>query len=114
MGRKTPRLDNTFMGTVSFTHPPNLVYPPLADFRSFFQSVCVIGYCLFPLVLVSVVSIVVPSIYIRLPLCGVAFAWASWASLGFLSDSNLANRRALGVYPLFLFYFIIGWMILIS
>ncbi|KAG0363673.1 hypothetical protein BG005_009093 [Podila minutissima] len=81
---------------------------------SFFQSVCVIGYCLFPLVLVSVVSIVVPSIYIRLPLCGVAFAWASWASLGFLSDSNLANRRALGVYPLFLFYFIIGWMILIS
>ncbi|KAF9428104.1 hypothetical protein BGZ94_003373 [Podila epigama] len=81
---------------------------------SFFQSVCVIGYCLFPLVLVSVVSIVVPSIYIRLPLCAIAFAWASWASLGFLSDSNLANRRALGVYPLFLFYFIIGWMILIS
>ncbi|KAF8977967.1 hypothetical protein BGZ46_006978 [Entomortierella lignicola] len=81
---------------------------------SFFQSVCVIGYCLFPLVLVSVVSIVVPSIYIRLPLCGVAFAWASWASLGFLSDSNLANRRALGVYPLFLFYFVIAWMILIS
>ncbi|KAF9935261.1 hypothetical protein FBU30_004836 [Linnemannia zychae] len=45
---------------------------------------------------------------------GVAFAWASWASLGFLSDSNLANRRALGVYPLFLFYFVIAWMILIS
>ncbi|KAF9988418.1 hypothetical protein BGZ65_004730 [Modicella reniformis] len=81
---------------------------------SFFQSVCVIGYCLFPLVLVSVISIVVSSIYIRLPLCGVAFAWASWASLGFLSDSNLANRRALGVYPLFLFYFVISWMILIS
>ncbi|KAF9963517.1 hypothetical protein BGZ70_007370 [Mortierella alpina] len=81
---------------------------------SFFQSVCVIGYCLFPLVLVSVATIVVPSIYIRLPLCGVAFAWATWASIGFLSDSNLANRRALGVYPLFLFYFIIAWMILIS
>ncbi|KAF8928218.1 hypothetical protein BGZ58_009808 [Dissophora ornata] len=81
---------------------------------SFFQSVCVIGYCLFPLVLVSVVSIFVRSIYIRLPLSGIAFAWASWASLGFLSDSNLANRRALGVYPLFLFYFIIAWMILIS
>ncbi|KAK3819899.1 MAG: Yip1 domain-containing protein [Benniella sp.] len=81
---------------------------------SFFQSVCVIGYCLFPLVLVSVISIVLPNIYIRLPLCGVAFAWASWASLGFLSDSNLTNRRALGVYPLFLFYFVIAWMILIS
>ncbi|KAI1319096.1 hypothetical protein EDD11_004985 [Mortierella claussenii] len=81
---------------------------------SFFQSVCVIGYCLFPLVLVSVVSIFVGSLIIRLPLCVVAFGWASWASLGFLSDSNLANRRALGVYPLFLFYFIIAWMILIS
>jgi len=74
----------------------------------------VIGYCLFPLVLVSVISIVLSNIYIRLPLCGIAFAWASWASLGFLSDSNLANRRALGVYPLFLFYFVIAWMILIS
>ncbi|KAG0325183.1 hypothetical protein BGZ99_000960 [Dissophora globulifera] len=81
---------------------------------SFFQSVCVIGYCLFPLVLVSVASIFVHSIFIRLPLSVVAFGWASWASLGFLSDSNLANRRALGVYPLFLFYFIIAWMILIS
>ncbi|KAG0313884.1 hypothetical protein BGZ97_009810 [Linnemannia gamsii] len=81
---------------------------------SFFQSVCVIGYCLFPLVLVSVVSIFLSNIYIRLPLSGIAFAWASWASLGFLSDSNLANRRALGVYPLFLFYFVIAWMILIS
>ncbi|KAF9914626.1 hypothetical protein BX616_007902 [Lobosporangium transversale] len=81
---------------------------------SFFQSVCVIGYCLFPLVLVSVVSIFVGSLIIRLPLCIVAFGWAAWASLGFLSDSNLANRRALGVYPLFLFYFVIAWMILIS
>jgi hypothetical protein len=92
-----------------------LPYLPVINIhRSFFQSVCVIGYCLFPLVLVSVVSIVLSNIYIRLPLCGIAFAWASWASLGFLSDSNLANRRALGVYPLFLFYFVIAWMILIS
>lgn len=87
---------------------------PSSYYRSFFQSVCVIGYCLFPLVLVSIVSIFLSNLYIRLPLSGIAFAWASWASLGFLSDSNLANRRALGVYPLFLFYFVIAWMILIS
>ncbi|KAF9973720.1 hypothetical protein BGZ73_003020 [Actinomortierella ambigua] len=81
---------------------------------SFFQSVCVLGYCLFPLVIASVVTVFVPSMIVRGPCCLAAFGWASWASIGFLSHSNLANRRALAVYPLILFYFIIGWVILIS
>ncbi|KAG0235116.1 hypothetical protein BGW42_005766 [Actinomortierella wolfii] len=81
---------------------------------SFFQSVCVLGYCLFPLVIASVVTVFVSSMVVRGPCCLAAFGWSSWASIGFLSHSNLANRRALAVYPLILFYFIFGWMILIS
>ncbi|CAG8474559.1 15152_t:CDS:2 [Funneliformis caledonium] len=81
---------------------------------SFFQSVCVLGYCIFPLVLVAFVNIFVSKIYIRLPLVIIAFGWSSYASVNFLSASHLANRRALAVYPLFLFYFVIGWMVLIS
>jgi hypothetical protein len=36
------------------------------------------------------------------------------ASVSFLSASHLANRQALAVYPLFLFYSVIGWMVLIT
>lgn len=34
------------------------------------------------------------------------------ASTAFLADSQPPNRKALAVYPVFLFYFVISWMIL--
>ncbi|KAG9301161.1 hypothetical protein G9A89_012544 [Geosiphon pyriformis] len=76
---------------------------------SFFQSVCVLGYCIFPLVIAALITLFAERFFIRLPLVIVAFSWASYASVNFLSSSHLANRRALAVYPLFLFYFIIAW-----
>ncbi|CAG8690958.1 20990_t:CDS:2, partial [Gigaspora rosea] len=75
---------------------------------SFFQSVCVLGYCIFPLVIAAFIAIFVKKVYIRLPLVVLAFLWSSWASVNFLSSSHLSNRRLLAVYPLFLFYFAIG------
>ncbi|KAI8138455.1 Yip1 domain-containing protein [Fennellomyces sp. T-0311] len=83
---------------------------------SFFQSVCVLGYCLFPLVAAAVVAIFVDLIWVRLPLSIVSFFWSSYASVGFLSESkvHLRNRRALAVYPLCLFYLLISWLVLIS
>ncbi|KAI9342460.1 Yip1 domain-containing protein [Zopfochytrium polystomum] len=81
---------------------------------SVFQSVCVLGYCIFPLVLASIASLFLPSIILRAIFVAAAIGWSIVASLGFLSDVNLGNRRALAVYPMCLFYFVIGWMILIS
>ncbi|KAJ1563195.1 Yip1 member 6 [Cladochytrium tenue] len=77
---------------------------------SVFQSVCVLGYCIFPLVLASIVSLLVPSVIIRAAVVAVAIAWSVYASLGFLADVNLGNRRALAVYPMCLFYFVLGWL----
>ena len=34
------------------------------------------------------------------------------ASVKFLGDSQPTNRKALAVYPIGLFYFVIGWMII--
>ncbi|CAO3698812.1 unnamed protein product [Rhizopus microsporus] len=83
---------------------------------SFFQSVCVIGYCLFPIVASAIVAVFVKFIWIRLPIAIVSFAWSTYASVGFMSETqvHLQNRRALAVYPLFLFYFVITWLVLIS
>ncbi|TPX47306.1 hypothetical protein SeLEV6574_g02730 [Synchytrium endobioticum] len=81
---------------------------------SFYQSVCVLGYCIFPLVLASVVSLFVPYVVFRFVFVGAAFTWSTYASMGFLDNVSLNNRRVLAVYPIFLFYFIIAWMVLIS
>ncbi|OBZ84767.1 Protein YIPF6 [Choanephora cucurbitarum] len=83
---------------------------------SFFQSVCVIGYCIFPLVVVAIIGIFVEAVWFRVPASLVAFMWSTYASVGFLSESkaHLANRRALAVYPLFLFYLIIAWLVAVS
>lgn len=81
---------------------------------SFYQSVCVLGYCIFPLVLASIISLFVPYVIFRFIFVGIAFTWSTYASMGFLDNVSLNNRRVLAVYPIFLFYFIIAWMVLIS
>ncbi|KAJ9086705.1 hypothetical protein DSO57_1000963 [Entomophthora muscae] len=81
---------------------------------SFLQSVCILGYCLFPLVAASLLSVIFSFFWARISFSLLGFGWAVYASIGFLSDSSLPNRKALAVYPIFLFYFFISWVILIS
>ncbi|KAJ3090298.1 Yip1 member 6 [Quaeritorhiza haematococci] len=45
---------------------------------SFFQSVCVLGYCIFPLVIASMVSLFIPSVVVRACVCSAAFAWSTY------------------------------------
>ncbi|XP_072170867.1 protein YIPF6-like [Diadema setosum] len=87
---------------------------------SFFQSVCVLGYCLFPLVISLIICrlLMIPSGHvtllfaIRIILVILAFLWSTLASLAFLADSQAPHRKALAVFPICLFYFVIGWMII--
>lgn len=86
---------------------------------SFFQSLCVLGYCIMPLtVAMAVCRIVlvgssgVVSFAVRLAVVTLSFGWSTFASTAFLADSQPPNRKALVVYPVFLFYFVIGWIIL--
>lgn len=52
------------------------------------------------------------SFAVRLTVVIASFAWSTFASTAFLADSQPPNRKGLVVYPVFLFYFVIGWMIL--
>jgi len=87
---------------------------------SFFQSVCVLGYCLLPLAVSLLVCRIIlfadHQTTILLILRGlvvlIGFAWATFASMQFLGDCQPPNRKALAVYPMFLFYFVIGWMVI--
>lgn len=81
---------------------------------SFFQSVCVLGYCIFPLNIASIICLLGGPIVWRVIVVSVCFFWSTSASLGFMGELVPTNRRALAVYPLFLFYTSIGWLILIA
>ncbi|NXI52085.1 YIPF6 protein, partial [Chloroceryle aenea] len=86
---------------------------------SFFQSLCVLGYCVLPLTVAMLVCRLVllagsgtVSFIVRLIVVLAMFGWSTLASTAFLADSQPPNRKALVVYPIFLFYFVISWMIL--
>ncbi|XP_054851985.1 protein YIPF6 [Eublepharis macularius] len=85
---------------------------------SFFQSLCVLGYCILPLTVALLVCRLVLLAYsgtisfiVRLLVVMAMFGWSTLASTAFLADSQPPNRKALVVYPIFLFYFVISWMI---
>ncbi|TNY17019.1 Yip1 domain-containing protein [Rhodotorula diobovata] len=82
---------------------------------SFFQSLCVLGYCIFPLDLAALVAVFVKMLWIRLPICAATFAWSVWAAVNFLGGTRLEQDRAvLAVFPLFMLFFLLAWMTMLS
>ncbi len=86
---------------------------------SFFQTVCVLGYCIFPLNISAALCFIwrtssVGSIVYRASLVIAGFMWATRASVVFVSGLVPPAKRALAVYPVFLFYVVIGWLIFVQ
>ncbi|KAF8126900.1 hypothetical protein EV363DRAFT_1267549 [Boletus edulis] len=82
---------------------------------SFFQGLCVLGYCIAPLDIAALISCFVRIIWVRVPIALAAWAWCIWASINFLDGTKIEQQRILlAVYPLLLFYFVLAWMILIQ
>ncbi|SMQ50957.1 unnamed protein product [Zymoseptoria tritici ST99CH_3D7] len=82
---------------------------------SFFQSVCIIGYTLFPMVIASLLSALrVPTI-VRIPVYSVLGLWSLAAGVSILGGSGVVkNRVSLAVYPLFVFYIGVDCLCFIS
>lgn len=82
---------------------------------SFFQSVCIIGYTLFPLVIAALLSAFGLPTIVRIPVYLVLIAWSLAAGVSILGGSGvLRNRVGLAVFPLFVFYIAIGCLCFIS
>lgn len=82
---------------------------------SFFQSVCIIGYTLFPLVIAALLSALGLPTIARIPVYLVLIAWSLAAGISILGGSGvLKNRVGIAVYPLFVFYIAIGCLCFIS
>ncbi|CAD6575543.1 MAG: hypothetical protein TREMPRED_001450 [Tremellales sp. Tagirdzhanova-0007] len=82
---------------------------------SFFQSLCVLGYAVAPILLASIISILVHNLFVRIPISLACWAWSVWASMNFFNGTRLPETRTfLAVYPICLFFFVLAWMIMIQ
>ena len=54
-----------------------LLYP-CSLFSSFFQSLCVLGYALAPLLLASIIALILHPLYVRVPVSLACWAWSVW------------------------------------
>ena len=82
---------------------------------SFFQSVCIIGYTLFPLVIAAMLSALHLTTIARVPVYIVLIAWSLAAGVSILGGSGVVkNRVGIAVYPLFVFYVGLGCLCFIS
>lgn len=82
---------------------------------SFMQSVSIIGYTLFPLVIAALLSAVGLPTIARIPVYIVLVAWSLAAGVSILGGSGVVkNRVGLAVYPLFVFYVGMGCLCFIS
>jgi protein YIPF6 len=81
---------------------------------SFFQSVCVLGYCIFPLVLAALLGVVLHNSVVRTILVVVGWIWSTRASVVFMQSLVPLSKRALAVYPVGLFYLVWAWMVFVE
>jgi len=87
---------------------------------SFFQSVCVLGYCVFPMTLAAVVVDLLKMLSLgafatlaELGVLFVAFLWSTRASAIFIGQYIVPSRRLLAVFPVLFFYTFLAWMVLL-
>lgn len=85
---------------------------------SFFQSLCVLGYCVFPMMmaalLIGLLKLTpIGFVWLDLIWLALAFLWATRASSVFIGLYIKKERRLLAVFPVLFFYIFLGWMILL-
>ncbi|KAJ6382113.1 hypothetical protein OIU77_030713 [Salix suchowensis] len=78
----------------------------------FFQSLSLLGYCLFPLDIGALICMLKDSVIIKLIVVFVTLAWSSWAAYPFMSSAVNPRRKALALYPVFLMYVSVGFLII--
>lgn len=82
---------------------------------SFAQSVCIIGYTLFPLVIAALLSALHLHWIPRIPIFIVLILWSLAAGVSILGGSGVVqNRLAIALYPLFIFYVGLGALCFMS
>lgn len=110
---KEDRINSAFQMSQYEAPFQSLISPP-----SIFQLMCVFGYCLvapcFGLVLMKLFSF--SSLFFERIIVGLlfGFAWPTFCSIRILIRYQHPDKRALAIYPIGLFYFVLSCMIILK
>lgn len=78
----------------------------------FFQSLSLLGYCLFPLDVGALICMLKDNVVLKIVVVCVTLAWSSWAAYPFISMAVNPRRKALALYPVLLMYVSVGFLII--
>ncbi|MQL95498.1 hypothetical protein Taro_028161 [Colocasia esculenta] len=78
----------------------------------FFQSLSLLGYCLFPLDVGAMICMIKSNVIIKIIVVTITLVWSSWAAYPFMSAAVGPRRKALALYPVFLMYISVGFLII--
>lgn len=81
---------------------------------AFFQTVCVMGYCLAPLCIGALVCLLSPLFFVNFLVVVIVWAWACWAVVRFYRGTVGPDKEALILYPVALFYAFLSWIVLVA
>ncbi|CAD5166071.1 protein YIP4b-like [Musa acuminata AAA Group] len=78
----------------------------------FFQSLSLLGYCLFPLAIGALICMLEGNVIIKIVVVSITLAWSCWAAYPFMSAAVNPRRKALALYPVFLMYISVAFFII--
>ena len=115
--RVNDRVDQCVLPWIQYVHL-------LFSCRSFFQSASLLGYCVFPLNVVSLLTCIIGSWippFIKLILVVLSLIWSTKctfllfivAAIAFIGEMVPERKRKLALYPVSLFYLFLSWFVLI-
>ncbi|KAL6540817.1 Protein YIP4a [Orobanche minor] len=78
----------------------------------FFQSLSLLGYCLFPLDVGALICMLNGNVIIKIVMVALTLAWSTWAAYPFMSTAVNPRRKALALYPVLLMYVSVGFLII--
>ncbi|KYN99099.1 putative membrane protein, partial [Plasmodium gaboni] len=81
---------------------------------SFFQSLCIISYSLFPLILSSFLNLFISTHVIRLLFCLLSIVWSSYNCILILAKFIKSNRLLISFFPICLLQLFLASFLLIK
>lgn len=81
---------------------------------SFFQTVCIMGYCIAPICVGTLVGLIFSSVVVHFMIALIVCGWALWAALRFFRGTTAPEKEILVVYPVGLFYGFLTWMAVVG
>lgn len=80
---------------------------------SMLQSMCVLGYCVFPInISALIVKIVHTYKIVKVIIILLSVIWSCFSSISFVASIQENKKRFLTVFPICLYYFFLSWFVL--